>query len=66
MSFMQKLLGVLKEMGEGFTEGADLAKKEQEKQTTVDHHQADRDGFRAWNGDPIVKNFTVIKPASSQ
>lgn len=35
------------------------------EQSDVKHHKSDIDGFRALNGDPVVKEFTVIKAASS-
>lgn len=53
MSFMKKVLGVLKEMGEGFTEGADLALKEQDMREVKRRSEAEL-RQRAMMGDPSV------------
>lgn len=39
--------------------------EQNDSQNAMKHQRSHLDGFRALNGDPVVKEFTVIKPASS-
>lgn len=66
MTFMKKVLGVLKEMGEGLDEGYALVKKEKEKRAAIEAAIEKRRMndliFLAYCGDEYAMTITGIEP----